>query len=287
MVEGATLNSVVNLRDDGIQEDASNDVVEQTAADRETAAASGDLTADPDAQRKDKSNNDRKAAGSNTKARQDSSDVRLTKEEERAAFAFAEEHHPALATLVKKLRARDSDAYQSAIRELHLDSVRLVRMQDRQPVRFKTEISLWKVDSEIRLQLARFAVMGDERSEKNVRRLLAKRQSLRRKRLVGERERVTSRLTQINAQLNQSEDEQKRALDLEWSRLEKRIRPSARRQAGERKSDREATGKDTSASKKGAEAKADTKDRTEEARAAKSSSAQSKNKDKPKALDVG
>lgn len=206
---------------------------EQAAAIEDKKAKPAVGKAETDRHRTEKSNVARKG----TKPRSGIATETLSKEDERAAVAFATEHHPALASLVKRLRSRDAEAYGKALRELHGESMRLRRLQDRQPKRFETEISLWKLDSEIRLQLARWAVSdgSSERFEKNIRRLLSRRQEIRRKRLKSEYDRLVARMEQIQEQLNQSPDVQSAAVDQEWMRLTKRFRTSSGAQGSRKK----------------------------------------------------
>lgn len=155
-----------------------------------------------------------------TESRED----RLSKEMEKAAVDFAQQHHPAMASLVKRLRNRDSDAYGKAVRELSGHAVRLTRVQERQPQRFQAELNLWKIDSEIRLQLARWAVSGSDRIETTLRRLLSKRQGFKRQRLEIERDRLQARMDLIDEQLKLRGPQLKEDVDREWTKLTRKLR---------------------------------------------------------------
>lgn len=171
----------------------------------------------------------------------DSRGDRLTKEAEKAAIDFAQKHHPAMASLVKRLRNRDSDAYSKAVRELSTDTVRLSRLEDRQPQRFQSELDLWKVDSEIRLQLARWTISGSDRIESSLRRLLAKRQGLRLQRLQAEQKRLKSRMAQIDELLDREQPELKEEVEREWMKLTRRLRPASDKTTVRKKANKDDT----------------------------------------------
>lgn len=174
----------------------------------------------------------------------DSRDEQLSRETEQAAINFAQQHHPTMASLVKKLRNRDSNAYGKAIRELSVDSLRLTRLKERQPQRFQSELNLWKLDSEIRMQLARWSVASSERLESNIRRLLTRRQELRQQRLVTEKERLQSRIEQIDQQLNLRGPALKEDIEREWAKLTRRLRPATDKSTARKKSSNDSSKSD-------------------------------------------
>lgn len=175
----------------------------------------------------------------------DSRDERLSRETEQAAINFAQQHHPTMASLVKKLRNRDSNAYGKAIRELSVDSLRLTRLKERQPQRFQSELDLWKLDSEIRMQLARWSVASSERLESNIRRLLTRRRELRQQRLVTEKERLQSRIEQIDQQLNLRGPALKEDIEREWAKLTRRLRPATDKSTARKKSSNDSSKSDS------------------------------------------
>ncbi|MEP3480629.1 MAG: hypothetical protein ABJZ55_15370 [Fuerstiella sp.] len=163
--------------------------------------------------------------GQGNRKKQDVRGDRLSKETEKKAIEFAQQHQPAMASLVKRLRNKSPEAYDKAIRELSADAVRLTKFEERQPQRFQSELELWKVDSEIRIQLARWTVSGSDRVEVILRRLLTKRQGLRRQRMEVERQRLQARLEAIDEQLQQSTPQSAEDIDREWNKLTRRLRP--------------------------------------------------------------
>lgn len=166
------------------------------------------------------------AEGQGNRKKQDPRSQRISKDAEKGAIEFAQQHQPAMASLVKRLRNRNPEAYDKAIRELSADAVRLTKFEERQPQRFQSELDLWKVDSEIRIQLARWTVSGSDRIEATLRGLLTKRQKLRRQRIEFERQRLQARLTAIDEQLQQPASQRAEGIDREWAKLTRRLRPA-------------------------------------------------------------
>lgn len=216
----ATADNASNAMDDSASVAA--DTAPLATGDLDTARSTHSINLQPNAA---EPTQDQRAVARANRKKVDSKDDRLTKEAEQSAIQFAQQHHPALGSLVKRLRNRDADAYGKAIRELSTASVRLTRLKERQPQRFQAELDLWKVDSEIRLQLARWAVSGSDRLESTLRGLLTKRQKLRRQRLAVERERLESRMKMIDEQLKAKKPQLKEDIEREWTKLTRRLRP--------------------------------------------------------------
>lgn len=154
----------------------------------------------------------------------------LTAADEQAAIQFAEQHLPAMASLVKRLKGRDVVAYRTAINELSTDAKRISRFQERQPDRFQNELNLWKVDTEIRLELARWTVTGSDRQEVSLLRLLQRQQTLRNERLAIERQRLQARIDQIDKRLNLQEGQLKEEVERDMAKLTRKAH-SARKKA--------------------------------------------------------
>lgn len=99
--------------------------------------------------------------------------------------AFVAEHHSELDSLLTDLEDKPA-AYHAAIDDLDRQRRRLVRIQQKMsPVRYERELSLWKLDSRIRLAAARASAKtemgGDSRTaERELRQLLAEKAELRR-----------------------------------------------------------------------------------------------------------
>ena len=166
-----------------------------------------------------------------------SNSSRLTDEQTENALKFAETHHPELASLLKGLRSKSSTEFKRGIREVHLATIRLDRLQDKQPARFDNELKQWKIDSEIRLLSAKWIITGDKKLERKIQSMLRHRQENRLKRLETERDRLAARLQQLDQQINMDASGLEAALDAEWEKLAKRAAATrkSRRQSAAKK----------------------------------------------------
>ena len=142
--------------------------------------------------------------------------------EEKAALAFAQKHHKELFDLLKQLRSVNSVEYQRALRELHIASQRINRWDEKQPERFQQELQTWKLESEVRLLVARWTMSQDPKLETEIRKLLQQRYEDRIARLEQERVRLKERLEAVDKQLESGRSGIEQAVDSEWTRLARR-----------------------------------------------------------------
>ena len=127
-------------------------------------------------------------------------------EKEKAALAFATEHHSELAELLKNLKSSNRQAYDKGIQHLARDSERLSRTKTNNPARYELELELWKTESRIRLTAAR--TMMDESQEslkEELRNLIAHREDVKLQILKQTRERTASQLSKIDADIAAAE----------------------------------------------------------------------------------
>lgn len=147
--------------------------------------------------------------------------VALDKHQQDAAMAFARENHPELVPLINQLRKSRRSDYQRALRELHSASTRFGRLKERlSPERYEQQLTMWKLDSRIRLQLAKWSVSQDSGVEADIKKSLAERQAIQREqykndlvRLEKQQKRLKSLLGKLNAE----------GLVAEWERLSKSV----------------------------------------------------------------
>lgn len=156
--------------------------------------------------------------------------VKLTVDQEDAALSFVQKHHPELASLLKQLKHKSSSGFARGTREVHQAVQRLERFREKQPARFEIELQNWKVDSEIRLLTAKWAISKDPALEENIQALLRKRQQARIDRLKTERDKLAERLAQLDNQIGMGTAELDADLAAEWERLSKRAATTARNQ---------------------------------------------------------
>ena len=83
----------------------------------------------------------------------------VSKSKERQALKFAREHHRELAKLLSVLKQKDMKQYSQAINELAQKSERISKMSDAK--RRMLTLEVWKLESRIRLKLARQSMSDD------------------------------------------------------------------------------------------------------------------------------
>ena len=143
--------------------------------------------------------------------------------DEKSALKFASEHHPELADLLQALRKSGKAQYQAALSELARDSERLAKLADRDRDRYGPSLSVWKLDSRIRLEMARFAMSEDPARETRIRELLQQRHEARRSLLQLDRKRTAARAAKIDEQLAALGDVSKERATVEFERLKKSV----------------------------------------------------------------
>lgn len=129
------------------------------------------------------------------------------RQQERIAQKFAEQHHPELAALLSQLKEMDEPKYTAAINELFRTHERISRYQERSPDRYQIELELWKIDSRVRLLVARSASGMEEETRTHIKELLAQRNELRIQLLASERDRLEDRLQRLNSQMKELQND--------------------------------------------------------------------------------
>ena len=125
----------------------------------------------------------------------------FTKAHEAAAVTFAQNHHPELAELLGGLKQHNRGEYEKAIRELFRTSERLAQWQEKGPQRYEHELAMWKLNSRIRILTARLTMSTDVAVERELREALVELAALKKQQLEAERQKLFSRLAEIDAEL--------------------------------------------------------------------------------------
>jgi hypothetical protein len=126
----------------------------------------------------------------------------FTPEIEAAALAFAKEHYPELADLLGALKPHSKEDYQRGIGELYRTSERLAPLKQRDKERYELELEAWKVDSRIRMIVARISMQSDATQYKQeLRGELLKKHDIELKKLVLERERAERRVKNLDTEI--------------------------------------------------------------------------------------
>ena len=127
--------------------------------------------------------------------------VPISRERAEAAVRFARKHHPELAKLLEGLQKSNDRHFQAGLRALTRDSERLAKMSERKDERYPVSLELWKLDSRIRLEIARLSMSPDEHFEPRLRPLMEKRQAARVQLVKIELQRTTERLAKFDEEL--------------------------------------------------------------------------------------
>lgn len=161
-----------------------------------------------------------------TKPSDDSKKPASVAVDEKAAIEFAKQHHPELADLLGTLKKSDKQQYQNALRDLDRDRDRHLKQFERDPERANLMLEVWKTDSQIRLELAKFTMTQDSDREMRIRELLKLRREARINLLALEQRRATTRVTKLDEQMAALKDSGSDAkLAAEFDRLMKSVKP--------------------------------------------------------------
>lgn len=144
----------------------------------------------------------------------------LSAEQTEQALEFARQHHAELGELLSELKDSSPAGFRRGIREVHRTVQRLERFRSKQPTRHARELQRWKTESRIRLLTAQWLMSQDPELERQIKELLQQRQQTRLEQLTADRDKLESRLQQLEKQISRASDEQ--LLDQEWERLQKR-----------------------------------------------------------------
>lgn len=166
----------------------------------------------------------------------------ISKDRAEAAVRFARKHHPELAKLLEGLRKSNDRHYQAGLRALTREAERLAKMGERKDERHPVSLELWKLDSRIRLEIARLSMSPDEDFEPRLRPLMEKRQAARVQLVKMERQRTAERLAKYDEELKTLQSRSDGLVRAEIERLKKMMVARARA-----KNSRPQTSKDTAA----------------------------------------
>ena len=211
----------------------------QPDAARKPAAEEREKPGQPGNSQRDAASPDRPAPRNQPGTQQGTQDVSLvmTPGREAAALKFAQLHHPELERLLARLENNNPAEYRRAIRKLYQDSERLARTAERSPDRHELELDAWKLDSRIRLLVARMSMSSDiEKLDSQLQALLQERVDLRLRQLRAERERIESRLARVTESIDEIESDPEAAAlkDLQRVKRSLGIPPNRRTPAADR-----------------------------------------------------
>lgn len=136
----------------------------------------------------------------------------------KAALAFAREHHPELADLLEQLRKNAPKEFAAAVSDLDKSRQRIERNKSSSE-RYRLELEEWKVNSRIRLLVARFAMGQDATIEAELRSAIEQRTQLRLALLEEERARLQQRIEKIDEQIAQQKERSTEQVNKELTAL--------------------------------------------------------------------
>jgi hypothetical protein len=143
----------------------------------------------------------------------------VSPEREEAVMAFVKLNHPELAQLLKHLKENQPKEYERAIRELFRASDRLTQIHDRDRAQYDLEVQLWKTQSRVQLLTARLKMGESEELKKQLQDLLGEQIDNRAALLRHERQKVATRLSRIDSDLQRLENDRQKVIDKQLQTL--------------------------------------------------------------------
>lgn len=166
-----------------------------------------------------------------TKKRVPPASTPVTPEREQLALVFARKHHRELADLLVGLQATDRTHFEDAVREVARDAERLGKLEQRDEARFSASLRIWKLDSRIRLEAARFSMGQSEETEQKLRQLMLSRQKAKLAYLKLERTRARTRTDRLDEQIETISADPEQAVSTQIDRLRKSLAARGRTRA--------------------------------------------------------
>ncbi|MBI1346518.1 hypothetical protein GC163_09535 [bacterium] len=145
-------------------------------------------------------------------------DDKVSESTTKSAVAFAREHHPELADLLEQLRKNAPKEFAAAISDLDKSRQRIARNKESSE-RYRLELEEWKLNSRIRLLVARLAMGQDSAIEDELRTAIEQRTQLRLELLEEERARLQQRIEKLNEQIAQQKQRSIEQVDKELAAL--------------------------------------------------------------------
>ena len=163
---------------------------------------------------------------------------------ERGVLKFVELHHPELSGLLNGLKAANDKQYRAAIQDVLRDKDRLAKIAERDSERHAVSLDLWKLNSRLRLEVARFSMSGSSGNVDKLVELMKNRNNARVRLHSLDRNRLVQRLEKLDLQIEKLSEKTEDGFLKEVDRLRKSVAARARKS----KTDR-ARAKDTSKQK--------------------------------------
>lgn len=163
----------------------------------------------------------------------------LSREREENAIRFAREHHPELAELLEGLRKSDNPNFHAGLHDLARDAERLGKLGERDQERYSVSLRSWKLDSRIRLEIARLSMSSEDDFEARLRPMMEERQAARIQSLRLEQKRLSERLAKTEEQLANLKKNPTELVSAEIARLHKLVTARTRASSARTQASRE------------------------------------------------
>jgi hypothetical protein len=130
-------------------------------------------------------------------------------EQESVVLEFLKQHHEELLRIVKKLKQKDAQQYNKAMRELYAVTERLSRLQQRDSERYELELKVWQAKSRGELLAAQLQMKDSVATREQLAVVLKDRKELALKLMQLEYDRLSARRSKLEASILklQSQDE--------------------------------------------------------------------------------
>jgi hypothetical protein len=150
----------------------------------------------------------------------------FTPEREAAALSFVRTNHPELADLLDRLKVRQPQEYQKAVRDLSRVSERLALSRAEFPSRYELELKQWKLTSRIQVLTARLSMGRTPKQEEELKQLLAEQLETHRELVVLNLERAKGRVAALSRELDDINSRKEAILE---GKFEKAIKAAEQR----------------------------------------------------------
>ena len=147
----------------------------------------------------------------------------VTPAREKLALNFAKKHHWELAVILQSLKSMEQTHYQTAIWEVVRDAERLGRLLQRKDERYEPSLRIWKLDSRIRLEAARFSMNQSEATEKKLSQLMLARRKAKVAYLRIDWKRSQARTERLHEQMESLSSNHEQAVAAELDRLRRSL----------------------------------------------------------------
>lgn len=152
----------------------------------------------------------------------------LSEQDQQLAMDFARQHHPELFRLLEQLQKSRPAEFSRGIRDLHQQTQAIQKTKERNPARYESQLAAWKLDSQIRVLTARWAMTKDTALEKQIRDLLAQRLEMKRSQLEADENRLREQLRRIEEQKASMNTPLEERVTAEWEQLSRKVSAARR-----------------------------------------------------------